>query len=279
MTTNPLPCACCGHAVAAARCDRCDGQLRTVDGRHSARPGRGLPPLDFVRGVRDAARAPFALLFGREFVGRLRLPVVANALVSVAIAIGLWLVLAPAFTDTFAEPWGVLEGLRRGHEHTGPALWLLTCWVLLGPSLLDVAVGALHEPLRLAAERTMLGPRAAAAPPATLRLTERARVLGYAFVALPPTLLLVLVPWVGIAAMAAIGAAVAALVWFEPPMAARGLDLRGRIRLLWRNRWRALGTGVGIQLAAAVPFVNLLALAGVATVAATSSYLQFDKQR
>ncbi|MEO6597129.1 MAG: hypothetical protein ABIP94_20485, partial [Planctomycetota bacterium] len=56
------------------------------------------------------------------------------------------------------------------------------------------------------------------------------------------------------------------------------VDLHHRLLLLRHNRWRALGVGFGLQLAAAVPFVNLLALAPTGTIAATSSYLHFEKQ-
>jgi uncharacterized protein involved in cysteine biosynthesis len=70
----------------------------------------------------------------------------------------------------------------------------------------------------------------------------------------------------------------AAVVWYEPPMALRDLHLPQRLHLLWRNRWRALGVGAGIQLATVVPFVNVLGLAPIATIVATSSYLHFDKR-
>ena len=47
---------------------------------------------------------------------------------------------------------------------------------------------------------------------------------------------------------------------------------------LRRQPWRALGAGLGLQLAAAVPFLNVLALLPVATVTATSTYLHMDKR-
>lgn len=227
-------------------------------------------------------RAPFAILHEREFIGLLRVPLAANAIVMTALLGFGWVVLAPNFTRCFATEWWLFDTLRRERADTGPATWLLTCWLLLGPSLLDTSVGALHEPLRLATERRMLGATAADgertdAPP--LRLRDRARILALALVGLPFALLVSLVPWIGLPILCIAGAAVAAIVWFEPPMAARGLDLGQRLASLWRNRWRALGTGAGLQLAAAVPFVNWLALAAVATIAATASYLQFDKKQ
>lgn len=233
---------------------------------------------DVYRGSREMLHAMFALLHGREFIGILRLPLTANAVVVVLLGLGGWLLLEPFFATCFAGNWWLLDGLRAEKAATGPFLWLLTTWLLLGPSLLDVALGVLHEPLRAATERTMLGSRPDISPaPPVLRMRDRARILAIALGALPVALLVVLIPWVGLPIVATAGAATAAVVWFEPPMAARGLDLPARLRVLWRNRWRALGAGAGMQLAAGVPFVNVLALTAVATVAATSAYLQFDK--
>jgi hypothetical protein len=219
------------------------------------------------------------LLHEREFIGLLRIPVVANAVVVSLLVLFGWLVLAPAFDRFFATTWWGLDDLRASRATTGTASWLLTCWVLLAPSLLDTSVGILHEPLRVATDRSMLASHEAAGAAPLLRLRDRTRILAIAIVALPVALFVALLPWVGLPIVCAAGAAMAAIVWFEPPMAARGLDLPARLRLLWRNRWRALGAGAGMQLAAAVPFVNLLALTGVATGAATSTYLQFDKKQ
>ncbi len=260
-----------------AACHRCPGHARSYDGRHEVRPGRGIALLDFWRGVRDAARAPFVMLHGSAFVGLLRVPVTANAIAMIAIGLFGWFALLPAFRDFFASSWGPFDTWRSANAVAGPATWLLTTWLFVGPSLLDVATGALHEPVRIAAERTMLGEAPAAEPTTALRLTERARVLGCALMALPLGLACSLIPWVGLPLVALTGAAIAALVWFEPPMAARGMELPERLRLLRANRWRALGVGCGLQIAAAVPFVNLLALGGTATVAATGAYLHFDK--
>ncbi len=258
-------------------CHRCPGHARSYDGHHEIRPGRGNALLDFSRGLRDAARAPFVLLHRPAFVGHLRVPVTANAVAMIALGLFGWFVLLPAFRDCFGTSWGPFDAWRTANAASGPATWLLITWMFVGPSLLDVAVGALHEPVRIAAERTMLGEAPVAEPATALRLTERARVLGYALVALPIGLAASLVPMVGLPVVLLTGAAIAALVWFEPPMAARGMELPERLSLLRANRWRALGVGCGLQIAAVVPFVNLLALAGTATVAATGAYLHFDK--
>lgn len=225
-------------------------------------------------------RSVFALLHAREFIGRLRLPVATNALAfTLLLGLGWWL-LAPWFAAVFAADWPLLDWRRRELATAGPPLWLFTSALLLGPPLLDLLAGAAQEPLRLPMEARWLGPTRQ--PPRRgelLRFSDRVRVLLATLLVWPFALGLVLLPWVGLPLVLLLGGVVAATVWFEAPMAARGLDLRSRLGLLWRNRWRALGTGLGLQFAAAVPFVNLLALAPVAMLTATAGYLQFDKTR
>jgi uncharacterized protein involved in cysteine biosynthesis len=273
------PCHCCGHLPAATGCTRCQGVLLGPDRPYAERPSRGFWLADLWRGLREVYRSVFALLHEREFIGRLRLPVAVNTL-AFALLVGLgWWLLAPAFAAAFAAEWPLFDGRRATLAHSGTALWLATSGLLLGPPLLDVVAGAVQEPLRQALERRWLGPAATATTDGELlRLRDRVRVLLAALALWPLALGIVLLPWCGLPLVLLLGGAIAAVVWFEPPMAARGLDLRRRLALLWRNRWRALGTGLGLQLAAAVPFVNLLALAPVATLAAGASYLQFDKQ-
>jgi uncharacterized protein involved in cysteine biosynthesis len=72
---------------------------------------------------------------------------------------------------------------------------------------------------------------------------------------------------------------VSATVYMQPPLAVRGLPVGARLEALRRQPWRALGAGMGLQLAAFVPFLNVLALLPVATVTATSTYLHMDKGR
>ncbi len=278
-TTNTIArCACCGHDATPAGCTYCHGFARNFDGEVLS-VGPRAAPADAWRGLRSVLGSLFALLHEREFVGLLRVPVAANTITFAAVAGIGWLVLAPAYAAVFAGPWPLFDGWRAARVDLGPNLWLATTWLLLGPPLVDFAAGALQEPLRVATERRVLGePRDARPLPSPLRLRERARVLATAFLAWPAALVLVLVPWIGAGLVAVAGAATAAIVWFAPPMEARGLLLRQRLAVLWRNRWRALGTGAGLQLAAAVPFVNLFALAPVAAVATTINYLHFDKR-
>lgn len=277
-TNTTSRCACCGHDASPAGCTYCHGFARAFDGDVLS-VGPRFALADAWRGLRSVLASLFALLHEREFVGLLRLPVAANTITVAALVLFGWLVLAPAYGAVFAGPWPLFDDWRAAHVELGPNLWLAATWLLLGPPLLDLAAGALQDPLRVATETRVLGaPRDARPQPSLLRLRERARVLAAAFLAWPAALVLVLVPWIGVPLVAAAGAANAAIVWFAPPMEARRLTLRQRLVVLWRNRWRAFGTGAGLQLAAAVPFVNLFALAPVAAVAATINYLHFDKR-
>jgi uncharacterized protein involved in cysteine biosynthesis len=236
--------------------------------------------IDHGRGVREVYRSVFSLLHEREFIGLLRVPVLANMLVF-ALLIGIgWLGLQPLYASVFATEWWFLDSLRRAHDGHGPALWLAVTWLVLGMPLLEALAGALCEPLHLAAERAMFGKGEApgARRGAIARLRDRARLCAIALLMWPLTLAIALIPWVGLPFVLLLGAAIAALVWFELPMARRGLDLRARLRLVWRNRWRALGVGAALQVAAAVPPLNLLGLSAIATVAASSAYMQFEKR-
>jgi hypothetical protein len=275
-TITSYRCPCCGYLDDDQPCRRCSGVVRALSGRDVTRVGRGLALADLYRGLREVHQGVFALLHGKEFIGLLRWPIAANAIAFALLLLGGWLLLAPWYHGCTA--W-LFDWLHAGDPEAAAHLWLLCTWLLLGPPLLDVLAGAVHEPLRVATELRLLGPASRpAAPSGLLRFRDRIRILAFATVALPVALLVSLLPWVGLPIVLAAGAASAAIVWFEPPMAARGLALRARLQLLWQNRWRALGTGAGLQLAAAVPFVNVLVLAGVATVAATASYLQFEKR-
>lgn len=254
-----------------------------LDQRTALDPARGLWLADLGRGVREVRRALFALLHHRTFLGQLRLPVWANAIACSLLGALVYFVLWPWFQAAFAATWWFGDGWRASQASRGAVLWVVTTWLVLGPPLLELLAGALQEGLHDAAERAMLGEgtsTAGAAPRGTMaRLRDRAQVAAAALLLWPVALSLVLLPWVGLPLVALLGAAIAAAVWFELPMARRGLDLRQRLVLLWRNRWRALGVGAGVQLAAGVPFLNLLGLAPVATVAACSAFLQFEKRR
>jgi hypothetical protein len=240
-------------------------------GRRTAlQSGRGNAVLDVLRGLDDVRRAVFALLFEREYVGVLRGPVAANAIgFAVIVALG-WLWLAPAF-----EQWFATRHAQSSYD--GPALWLVATWLAAGPPLLDLIAGFAQEPIRRATERHMLGGSRDVRWTARVRLRERLQLVVVAAVALPVAMGLVLIPWAGIPLALLLGTVVSAVVWLQAPLAARSLTPKQRWAVLRRNAFRALGTGLGLMMVTAVPFANVLGLAPIATIAATSAYLHFEK--
>jgi len=200
-------------------------------------------------------------------VGLLARPVAAHALAFAALLIVYWLALQPAFAARFA-----------GDDARGVALWAVTCALVLMPPLLDLLAGPAQTALLATTERVQLGLAAASAPAGALRLRDRAVAVVAAVAALPLAMALVMLPWVGLPAVLLVGAATAAVVWLRAPLARAGYGRRARLELIWRNRWRALGAGVGLLVALAVPFVNLLLLSSVAAVAGTSACLRFEKR-
>lgn len=259
-------CSVCGHPADPGGCGRNHGPPRSLNGEATLAPGRGLPPVDLVSGTTDVVRSFFTIVLGREFVGRLRGPVAANVVAFLLFVLGFWFGLLPAFEGAFADD-------------RNPALWAATAWILFLHPVLDLLAGPAQKSLRTITERAMLG-HATEQPrirPIRDRLRHRAAVFVGAAVLLLFALAAVRIPWIGLPLVFVTGAALAAFVWFDPVTCRCDYDLRERAAVLWRNRWRALGVGIGIQLAGAVPFLNLILLPSVAAVATTSAFVRFDK--
>lgn len=261
------PCPTCGFARASSLCAVCRGEGVALGRRSDLAIGPGNPLADALRGLDDVRRAVLALLFEAEFVGALRGPILVNMAAMTAFTVAGWRWLLPALEAHFAS---------RGEP--GAHLWVLAVWLGGGPSLLDLCAGWAMGPIRRAAERHMLGATPTAPPASGPRLLERVQLLMLGAAAVVLMLGAALVPWVGPLFCLALGAGVAAVVYMQPPLAVRGLAPRARLDALRRQPWRALGAGLGLQLAAAVPFLNVLALLPVATVTATSTYLHMDKR-
>lgn len=263
--TNEPACPVCGYGRTAPACTVCSGAGVTLGRRRVLVVGQGNPLLQVLAGIDDVRRAVSTLLFAREFVGALRGPVAVNMAAMLAMAVLGWTYLLPAFESVFAAP-----GDSRAH------LWLFAVWLGLGPALLDLLAGWAMGPIRRATERYMLD----AAPPAHRGPSMRERLVLLALGGVGATMMLglVLVPWVGLLSCALLGSILAAIVYMQAPMAARGGTLRTRLSQLAAQPWRALGAGLGLQVAACVPFLNVLALLPVAAITATSTYLHMHKQ-
>lgn len=195
-------------------------------------------------------------------MGSLRLPVAANMIAIVAVGLAGWLWLLPAFEARFDEPDDA-----RAH------LWLVALWLGAGPAVIDLLAGWAMDPIRRATEQHMLGATPNETPSSGPSFSDRLQLLALSAFASVVMMGLVLVPWVGVPLCALLGAAVAGVIYMQPPFAVRGVALAARIRRLRAQPWRALGAGLGLQAAATVPFLNLLALLPVATVVATSTYI------
>ena len=269
-TETTTKCRYCGYPSSPA-CVVCGHKPpRSLNRRSTVQPGRGNALLDLFRGLDDVRCALFALLFERAFVGKLRGPFIANALASGLLLLPAWLWLAPAYDSWFATA-------HASSPYHGPHLWLIATWLAVGFPLLNLLAGFAQRPIRVATESHMLGAASPDTVPVLNRWRERLFLVLIGFAALPVAMGLVLVPWLGIPLALILGAAIAAVVALQSPLAVRHVAPRDRIALLRHNGWRALGTGLGLQLATAVPFLNVLGLAPLATVAATNAYLHFDK--
>jgi len=263
--TNGM-CAICGFARPKEPCAVCGGDGVMLGKRSALVVGARNPLVDLLRGIDDVRRAVFAMLFEREYVGVLRGPILANMAAVALLVLAGWFWLLPAFEDHFA---------RQGEG--GAHLWLFALWLGSGPALLDLLAGWAQDPIRRATEQHMLGATPTRPEHRGPSMLDRVQMLGLGAVSALLMLGLVLVPWVGLPLCFVLGAAIAAVVYMQPPMAVRGLQLRERLHELRRQPWRALGIGFGLQLAAAVPFLNVMALLPVATITATSTYLHMRK--
>jgi len=275
-------CPCCGHALAASACTRCDGKATSLaDERTPLRRGRRGWLADFASGLALVGRAGAQVLHHRAFVGRLAVPIAANLVASATFAGALALVAWPRFVAWFANAWPVLDAFRSRHRDDAPVLLLLATAWWLWPVWFDVTAGAACEPLLRAAEHAIAGPRCSAAAVPSLRaaserLRRHARLLALQLLLLPAVWLLALVPAVGLPLALLCGACATALVFAELPAARRALPSAVLHRDLRRNWPLALGYGVGLELALLLPVFDVLLLAPAAAVGAVVLHWRLD---
>ena len=278
-------CECCGYfGPPAARCERCGGTAQTLtDAPLPLTPGRGLPPLDFLRGLRTFGRATGQLIHHRAFVGQLKLPVMANLLAFGCLAALAFWILLPEFRSWFAGTWPVLDGFRAANESGGPMRLMLITIGLFWPIWFDVVAGPIAEPLVRTTESAVGGPNMASGTETrarrsnVARVRDRARLFALEVLTLPIAWLLVMLPWIGLPLGTLLISAAAAVIWCETPAARRGLGLRQHLMDLRHNWPRALGFGLGCQLGMAVLPVGMLLLTPAAVVGATVLHFTFDK--
>ena len=111
-------CAVCGYQQSDDPCVDCGGKGQRLGKRAPLEIGRRPAFVDVFWGILDVKRAVFVMLFERDFIGKLRQPVVINALrFGVRILLG-WPWLAPTCNKLFA---GDPEPDARLH----PNLWLM----------------------------------------------------------------------------------------------------------------------------------------------------------
>jgi uncharacterized protein involved in cysteine biosynthesis len=243
--------------------------------------GLGWWPLDLARGFATLVQAAGQVLHHRAFVGRIGVPIAANAVATLVLA-ALPLLLWAPLCDLFQGHWPVLEGWRGRNAVAAPArLLLATIWTLW-PVWFEVVAGAAVEPLAAAADVAIGGSGMRGETPSVpgalaARLHRRARVVTLQLLLLPVAWLLALVPVVGLPVVFVATAGVAAAIWLELPAERRGRSHRDHLADLRRNWPLALGYGAGLQLLLLVPIANLLLLAPAAAVGGTVLYFRFDK--
>lgn len=273
-------CPCCGHLAAEVPCARCQGTLVRIGDGRPLRHGRGLAPIDLVRGFTGFFGAALHLLHRREFVGRLRLPIAANLVVVTAMLLLAWLWLRPMFGGWLQGEWP-LPGVHGDRDAGAVWMALATLW-WLGPALLELALGGLLEPLVEVAEQRIGGAgmrvlRQDGAAELQRRVRDSARLFTVLLLALPVVWLLSLVPVAGLPLVWIASAGAAAVAWSAVPLARRQCGLPERLAVLRQNWPFALGFGLATQLAWTVPFLNVLFLAPTSAVAAAALYFRFDK--
>lgn len=93
-----------------------------------------------------------------------------------------------------------------------------------------------------------------------IALGSELRKLGYILVRIVPLLLLFLLPPVGPAIWALFSAWMLAIAYVDYPMGNHGLGFAEQRRILAGRRWLALGFGLAVMGAMAVPVVNFLVM-------------------
>ncbi len=276
-------CSLCGYETDATPCARCGSSLIDLKGK-PLRVGRGFALFDVWRGFWSLFASGLILFNRPEFACKLRAPFLANFLVLGVVFFGLFFGLWELFEWWISGSWGWFEWLRpAGSWVTGILSMLLAAVTLflVSPVLIETVMGPFLDPLADVVEKIHGGKEMAPADPGAWKsvvagVRSSAQILAIQIVILPLCLLLSLT---GIGAILAIllAAILNAVVWFDIPLARRGLGLRYRLSVVRKNWPVALGFGLAFQFGLVIPFFNFLILTPAAAVSVSRLYLRFEK--
>lgn len=247
-------------------------------------PGARFCLIDVVDGFLEVFRGG-ALLFTRpEFAGKLRGAIVANVIVVPAVVVLLWLGLHELFVWARHHEWGPFVWLRHlpsWLDAIAAVLLALLGVLMLLPVLVESVTAPFLDPIADTTEKMLGGAGMTAEPIPWTRSLATGAALGARLLLVQVAVFAVslLLSFCGFGLVIAFVASawLAALVWFDIPLARRGYPLAMRSRVLRRNWARALGFGLGFQIGLLVPLFNLVLLTPAAAVATSALFLRFEK--
>jgi uncharacterized protein involved in cysteine biosynthesis len=282
----PRACPVCGFRLdSTPECAVCGGKVRSEPDGEPVRPGRGFFVFDFVRGFTGFFKAGL-LLFGRpEFRGLLWIPFTLNVVLSAAVFYGVYSLGNGIFLSLTSGSWGFLDFMRSAVSFAAPVFaFLMAALVLffLFPGLQQLVLAPFLDPLARRMERILIGKEPPGSGLGVFREAHASiafslRVLALQIGALVVSLLLAGLG-IGIVGGLIVSAYLAALVWFDHPLARRGFSFRDKNRFLLGNLPLTLGFGFGYQLGLLVPIFNFLLSAPAAAAGATLLYFRTEKR-
>ncbi|MCA8943675.1 MAG: EI24 domain-containing protein [Planctomycetes bacterium] len=285
MSEHPT-CRACGYPLEAHEhsCGRCGGSLVGLDGS-PMRVGRGIAPVEFVRGFVSLFAACLTLFTRPEYAGKLKVPFLVNFVVLAIVFFGLFLGCQELISWSFDGDWGWFDWARPSPDSwfAGGLAMLLAAIVMffLTPVLIETVMGPFLDPLAQATERIHGGNGMRPVDPgfwanAWTGLRGSAQILVVQILVLPLALVLSLTG-IGAALAFILAALLNAIVWFEIPESRRGFGLTHRLQVVRRNWPAALGFGMAFQLGLLIPLFNFLILTPATAVAVSTLYLRFEK--
>ncbi len=283
---KPGPCPACGYPLEASPCARCGGTVLGSAEGSAIEPGRGFAPTDVIRGFVGFFRGAVVLFHRPEYFGKLKLPMLVNLLVLVAVYLLIVATLWTWFDQLLEIEWGWLEFLRTTASWATAVMSFALAMIasfFLAPVVVETVTAPFLDPLAQQTEVLLGGPAMRPIDQSMWRsvsagVRASAQILIIQVLVLIPCLLLSLTV-IGAMVALIVAALLNALVWFDIPFGRRGYGLRERIAVLRLNWARALGFGLAFQVGALLPLFNIFLLTPTAAVATSSLYFHFSKSR